>query len=134
MNRMRRYYRLKRDALLALLEACLVPWFVWQRPSGGMHILLELAPCWFEEPHGLVEPIDEDSVKGLKQPLWDKVIAARMKEQGFLLSTLSNYFARKPSRQGFVLGFSSTPEDVMRVLVQALAEVCREICPKRYAH
>ncbi|SBS39569.1 HTH-type transcriptional regulatory protein GabR [Marinomonas spartinae] len=130
MNRMRRYYRLKRDALLALLEACLVPWFVWQRPSGGMHVLIELAPCWFDELRGPVETMEADKSKGLKPPLWDEVIAARMKEQGLLLSTLSSHFVKKPSRQGFILGFSSTPEDVMRVLVQALAEVCRELCPR----
>lgn len=131
INRMRRHYRLKRDVLLALLEAHLTPWFVWQRPNGGMHILLELAPCWFDEQGQGVRRRMEEKKHDLKEWFWDDVIAENMREQGIALSVLSNHFTVKTSRQGFVLGFSGTSENMMGILVRALATNCSILLPQK---
>lgn len=109
LNRMRRHYRLKRDALLVLLEAHLTRWFDWKKPRGGMHVLIEIKPeC--------VSLIGAEIVLDL----W---IAQDIAKSGILLSTLSEHFAQKQhddGRFGFVLGFSGPSEEKMRKIIIAL--------------
>tara|TARA_R110001583_G_scaffold157120_1_gene309043 strand:- start:246 stop:599 length:354 start_codon:yes stop_codon:yes gene_type:complete len=106
---MRRHYRLKRDALLVLLEAHLARWFDWKKPRGGMHVLIEIKPEFV-------------SLIGAEIVL-DQWIAQDITKNDILLSTLSEHFAQKQhddGRFGFVLGFSGPSEEKMRKIIIAL--------------
>lgn len=105
INRMRRHYRLKRDALLALLKTHLSPWFHWQKPSGGMHILIEINNEML-------------SLKDNKRS--DDIIAKDLLANNVQLSTLSSHYVEGGLRQGFILGFSGASIEDMQYLVNVV--------------
>lgn len=109
MNRMRRHYRLKRDALLILLEMHLSDWFDWKKPRGGMHVLIEIKPEFIVKIH---------AENGLDQKMAQEVL-----QDGILLSPLSVHYAYeqgKSGRFGFLLGFSGPNEKQMKKIILVL--------------
>lgn len=125
INRMRRHYRKKRDYLLSLVEQYLTPWFDWQSPQGGMHLMIRLRPAVAER----LRSGDRQE----QRPL-DQQIAATLAAEGVLLEPLSPHYGhpkqviqtagdpRTPSTEGFILGFSRPDEDSMHLMLQTLAE------------
>ncbi|GAA0826555.1 PLP-dependent aminotransferase family protein [Marinomonas arenicola] len=105
INRMRRHYRLKRDALLTILTEQLALWCEWQKPQGGMHILLEIKPDWLQA---------REDIK------WDREIAQDLVKEGVVLSPLTRHFSISYQRQGFVLGFSGSSIATMRQSINVL--------------
>ena len=111
LNRMRRHYRLKRDALLILLEAHLTAWCDWKKPRGGMHVMIEIKP-------DVVSVIRSDVCL-------DILIAQALASKNIVLSPLSSHYAytqRDNKRLGFLLGFSGPTEEKMKKIITALAD------------
>ncbi|WP_417527741.1 PLP-dependent aminotransferase family protein [Marinomonas shanghaiensis] len=107
VNRMRRHYRFKRDALLRLLEAHLSAWFEWKSPRGGMHILLNIK----------AEVVSSMVTEGIL----DQRIAEDLSAESIVLSSLSLHYADKSNqKQGFLLGFSGPSEEDMAYIVDRL--------------
>jgi len=109
MNRMRRHYRLKRDALLRLLEIHLATWFDWKKPRGGMHVLIEIKPNFISKIH---------AENGLDQKIAQDII-----NEGISLSPLSVHYALEhcdAGRLGFLLGFSGPTEEQMKKIILAI--------------
>ncbi|ADZ89389.1 MocR-like pyridoxine biosynthesis transcription factor PdxR [Marinomonas mediterranea] len=109
LNKMRRHYRLKRDFLEALLTLHLSDWFEWEKPTGGMHILLRYK-----------SPLSEDHQH-----------AQRLKSQAFVqgltLSLLEEHYLDPESApKGLVLGFSNTAEEDMERWVVLLRDLMTE--------
>ncbi|TYL46527.1 PLP-dependent aminotransferase family protein [Marinomonas sp. IMCC 4694] len=110
VNRMRRHYRLKREALLTLLEAHLSPWFEWRKPRGGMHVLIEIK----------AEMVAKCPVNSL---CLDQQIAKELLISNIRLSYLSSHYVPPKIagyRMGFILGFSGPDEKAMSQMVRAL--------------
>lgn len=131
LNRMRRHYRQRRDALLGLLDDYLSPWCEWTLPAGGMHVLVRLRPP--------LEGLSSDKT----QP-WDQRIAETLRQEGIGLDPLSRYYpidypaddARSPHDSpgnaqsgmvgsGFILGFTDWDEADARYLLGHLREALR---------
>lgn len=119
LNRMRRHYRLRRDHLLNLLEQNLTPWFDWQKPTGGMHIMLRFKTEWLAQTAGQL--LDQQIAEQL-----ETIGIAGVKGRFSALST--HYPAQDPNaaawhvEQGFVLGFSATSEVLMTNLIALLRQ------------
>ncbi len=129
INRMRRHYRSKRDCLLTLAEQLLAPWFDWQSPQGGMHLIVRFRREIREQ---LSRPTNAD-----RAPL-DQQIARVLRHDGISLEPLSIHYGHPDQvaytsderpfapPEGFILGFSRPDEDSMRLMLQALkAELSR---------
>lgn len=115
VNRMRRHYRLKRDALLVLLDRHLSPWFEWKKPRGGMHILLMIKA-------------DVLSAISTEQAI-DQHISEDLVNRQIVLSPLSLHFSALSQDErgfGFLLGFSGPTETTMAQIVVALEQWCKE--------
>ncbi|OPX55503.1 transcriptional regulator, GntR family [Oceanospirillum multiglobuliferum] len=120
LNRMRRHYRLRRDYLLSLLEQNLTPWFDWQKPTGGMHIILRFKAELLAQTTGQL--LDQQIARQLEQI---RVSGAKIQ-----LSVLSAHYPAQNATavdfqigQGFVLGFSATDERNMLLLIEQLKQV-----------
>ncbi|REG83814.1 PLP-dependent aminotransferase family protein [Marinomonas pollencensis] len=105
LNRMRRHYRLKRDALLTLLSEQLSEWCEWQKPQGGMHVLVEIKSTWLGS---------REDIK------WDQKITQDLVKEGVVLSPLTHHFSISYERQGFILGFSGSSIETMRQSINVL--------------
>mgnify|MGYP000058897765 CR=1 FL=1 len=105
LNRMRRHYRVKRDVLLALLSEHLSEWCEWQKPQGGMHVLVEIKSTWLGE---------REEIK------WDQKITQNLVKEGCVLSPLTHHFSISYERQGFILGFSGSSMETMRQSINVL--------------
>ncbi|QEM83232.2 PLP-dependent aminotransferase family protein [Halomonas binhaiensis] len=118
LNRMRRHYRQRRDALLVLLEEYLSTWCEWDLPAGGMHVLVRLRPP-------LNEALPESRVPSDKTQAttrsWDQWIAETLRHEGIAIDPLSRYYPAdrgSPAnrgqdilvRTGFILGFTDWNE------------------------
>jgi len=124
INRMRRHYRKKRDGLLSLLNQLLAPWFDWQTPSGGMHLIIRLRPqvkeTLYEHLGDIALPIDQH-------------IAQLLTSENIKLEPLSNHYGSRdlqllnndlPSPEtpsGFILGFTNPEEKQMKYILEKLA-------------
>jgi GntR family transcriptional regulator/MocR family aminotransferase len=109
LNRMRRHYRLKRDALLILLEAHLATWFDWKKPRGGMHVMIEIKPNFVSMIHSEI--------------CLDLLITQSLDSKGVVLSPLSVHYVNAQidgRRLGFLLGFSGPTEEKMEKIIMAL--------------
>lgn len=125
LNRMRRHYRLRRDDLLNLLEQNLTPWFDWQKPTGGMHIVVRFKP----------ELLALYAGQYLDQRVADQLRARTCEGGRIQLSPLSAHYPVQPDgqdslqvEQGFVLGFSAVSEGLMVQLIQALQQQMQRLC------
>lgn len=106
INRMRRHYRIKRNFLLVLLEKTVTPWFKWQKPHGGMHILIKFKP-------NIIDTFPNEYL--------DARIASELLLKNVHLSTLSSHYVNQTTKQqGFVLGFSGLTELAMSKAVKTL--------------
>lgn len=144
INRMRRHYRQKRDYLLNLCQKKLNPWFDWQQPQGGMHLLIFLKSSLLAEY--------QTNEKAL-----DLKISQSMRLQHIIMHPLSYHFhseeceiekseiqkskkvveqllhhsrpkpASKPALQGFVLGFTGPDEATLQHMVETLAQRMTEL-------
>ncbi|MBR7888186.1 PLP-dependent aminotransferase family protein [Marinomonas sp. A79] len=115
VNRMRRHYRIKRDALLSLLDEFLSHWFYWKKPQGGMHILVEFKAN-FTKQNASNKPLDQ-------------IIAGQLTQANIVLSTLSEHYDKNATcfhREGFLLGFSGPSLEQIEDLVGAIASCCQE--------
>lgn len=109
LNRMRRHYRAKRDWLLQLLEAHLTPWFTWQRPNGGLHIVVYLKETFANEH-------------------WCGELDQRCLSSGLKLSWLQHHFAKQDTGpKGLVLGFSAVTEEQLQAWIVRISEVCQSL-------
>jgi GntR family transcriptional regulator/MocR family aminotransferase len=102
LRRMRRLYRQRRDALAQALERHVGAAGTVHGCLAGMHLALLLD-----------EAVD------------DRRASARAREQGLVAHALSGYLIgeRDVRRNGFVLGYSQVPVELMDELVQALAKI-----------
>lgn len=117
LNRMRRHYREKRDALVQLVHEHLSPWVDWHLPAGGMHVPVSIKPLWMAQRQ---EQHDNTP--------WDLRIARHLLAQGIELNVLSaHYHNQSASRQGFILGFSQPSHADMTRIIRALAEQFAEL-------
>ncbi|RUM48665.1 MAG: PLP-dependent aminotransferase family protein [Marinomonas sp.] len=112
LNRMRRHYREKRDALLALLSEHLEPWFEWDKPSGGMHVI-----AYFKSH--------------IRQPeqVWRQLDQA-CAEQGLALSWLHQHYHSLPEplpRPGLLLGFTGPSTEQLDQWVRLIALHAKKI-------
>lgn len=143
INRMRRHYRQKRDYLLNLCQQKLNPWFEWQQPQGGMHLLIFLKPSLLAESQTNDQALD-------------LIIAQAMRQQNIRMHPLSDHFysdegereiregeigelwkqsVAKPTanpvpisvHRGFVLGFTGPDEPTLQLMVETLAQTMTEL-------
>lgn len=116
MNKMRRHYRRKRDYLIQLFEENLTPWFIWQKPKGGMHAILMMKP--------LVRVDDEEGDEANIHH--DQYLTEMLLKQNIQLFPLSGFYMEKLNqnhiREGFVCGFTGTTEEDMRRIVIAIQQ------------
>ncbi|MCM2131791.1 PLP-dependent aminotransferase family protein [Larsenimonas rhizosphaerae] len=109
INRMRRHYRQKRDELLRLLDQHLRPWFDWQAPSGGMHVVIR-----FREAVSASGRLSETATR-------DQMVARDLMNEGIRLQPLSLHFVGESAdSQGFILGFTAPSMAAMSCMVTAL--------------
>lgn len=97
IRRMRSVYRERRDALICCLREELSSAAHIEGGQTGLHLCLVL--------------------NGVS----DGDIAARAFPQNLSLTPLSRFYARRPGRQGLVLGFGSTPAEKMAAAAHKLA-------------
>jgi DNA-binding transcriptional MocR family regulator len=65
----------------------------------------------------------------------DRAIAQRAAGRGLWLLPLSSFYASKPSLQGLVLGYGSTPVEEIPKAVKKLSEVlARSVADSRMKH
>lgn len=137
INRMRRHYRQKRDYLLYLCEQHLSPWFHWQQPQGGMHLLIFLKP-WLINQFVTSNAALLQGKEGRKGP--DQQISAAMRPYNIRMHPLSDHYATQSltsgetteyltKSQGFVLGFTGPDEKTQQFIVKTLAETLSVFCP-----
>jgi GntR family transcriptional regulator/MocR family aminotransferase len=102
LRRMRRLYRQRRDALVQALGRHVGAAGTVHGSCAGMHLALLLD-----------EAVD------------DQCASARARAQGLVAHALSGYLIGQTDarRNGFVLGYSQVPVDLMDELVQALATI-----------
>ena len=109
LNRMRRHYRHKRDALIDALDQHLTPWFDWERPNGGMHVVVYLKPDYTAQT-------------------WWQALDQGCREMGLQLSWLHQHYPKDESApRGLVLGFSGPDEQLQAQWVAWIAEVAQKI-------
>lgn len=130
INRMRRHYRKKRDYILDLLTQLLMPWFDWQTPSGGMHLIIRLKPQ--------VKVMLRGRLNGAHRQV-DQYLAEVLLGENINLEALSKHYG-SPSQilltkessspedtEGFVLGFTNPDENQMELMIKALASHLKRI-------
>ncbi|MFD1383046.1 PLP-dependent aminotransferase family protein [Rhodanobacter aciditrophus] len=109
LNRMRRLYRHKRDVLIDALDRHLGQWFDWERPSGGMHVILHVKPDYTSD-------------------VWWQALDQGCRAKGLHLSWLhSHYPSGEPAPLGLVLGFSGPDEANLTLWVCWIADVAQRI-------
>lgn len=113
LNRMKRHYRSKRDYLLSLLEQCLSPWFTWQKPTGGMHVVI-----YVKTPFS-----DGD---------WCRELNQHCLKNGLRLSWLQDHYGvANAAPKGLVLGFTGPTELQLDAWIKQLADVCQTLASKQ---
>jgi 2-aminoadipate transaminase len=100
IDRLRRVYRERRDAMLAALETHLPPGATWTRPGGGFFIWLTLP-----------------------EPLRAAEVAARAREARLLIPVGDPFFAERPTGQYLRLAFSYVTPEKIREGVEILGQV-----------
>lgn len=109
LNRMRRHYRSKRDALLCLLEQYLTPWFSWQKTSGGMHVVIYVKGSFSNED-------------------WCRELDLQCQKNGLRLSWLQHHYDESElAPKGLVLGFTGSKAGPLEEKVQLLAGICQKL-------
>lgn len=112
LNRMRRHYRSKRDRLLELLETHLGTWFTWQKPSGGLHVVIYVKDEFSSEQ-------------------WCRELNLHCLQSGLRLSWLQqHYVEQETAPKGLVLGFSAPAEEQLQAWIIRIAEVCQSLSEK----
>ncbi len=103
LNRMRNYYRAKRDRILRIFdESPLAPLMKIHEEDSGLHFLLEL-----------------------KTTMSDKVFAESCRERGIRITPLSAYYhdgAAAPQHI-FIVNYSSLSEDTLPASARVMAEI-----------
>ncbi|ALM53698.1 PLP-dependent aminotransferase family protein [Halomonas huangheensis] len=117
LNRMRRHQRQQRDQMCELLEEYLSEWCQWQRPAGGMHLVVYLRPA-------LVEQQEQNKPT-------DQWLADKLREEAIRLDPLSRYYPYRSDdnrvRQGFVIGFTGGESSNARRILSALQKQLQRI-------
>ncbi|RDL45054.1 PLP-dependent aminotransferase family protein [Marinomonas piezotolerans] len=110
LNRMRRHYRYKRDYLITLLEQYLQPWFEWEKPSGGMHIIARVRPHW------------------VAQAGWCEALEHGARQRNLKLMWLQQHYPNEDvAPAGLVLGFSGPSEQELARWISVIATVANTI-------
>ena len=108
LNRMRRLYRQKRDHLLLLLAQHLSPWFTWEKPKGGMHVVAYVTPTF-------------------QRHQWCDQVHQYCLDQGLSLSWLQHHYTVKDTApMGLVLGFSAPSLSQLAQWVDLLRAACEQ--------
>lgn len=109
LNRMRRLYRNKRDALISALDQHLGQWFDWERPNGGMHVVVYVKPYYSSD-------------------MWWQALDQGCRARGLQLSWLHQHYLNGASAPlGLVLGFSGPEEEDQAEWVSWIAQVAEKI-------
>ena len=100
LRRMRRLYRLRRDAMRSAVQVDLAPWLDGEPGDGGTHLLAHL-----------------------RAGLDDVAISRRARAGGIACPALSSFYTGPAKRQGLVIGFATTETETIPPLVKRLAAV-----------
>jgi GntR family transcriptional regulator / MocR family aminotransferase len=100
IRRMRLLYRDQRDLLVGELQRRLAARIMVAAPEQGMQL-----------------------VAFLRDNLSDVALAATLREHGVIVQPLSRMYQKAPPRQGFLLGFTGFPQQVIGPAVARLARV-----------
>jgi len=100
IRRMRLLYRDQRDLVVGELQRRLGPRIAVAAPEQGMHL-----------------------VAFLRDGLSDVALEAALSERGIIVRALSRMYLKAPPRQGFLIGFTGFPRQVIAPAVAQLARV-----------
>lgn len=104
IRRMRRLYLQKRNFMAEKLSI-LKPYFDWQIPNGGMHLVVYLKPEYEAR---------------------ESQIFQKLMEQGISIATLSSHYIAPDTRYGFILGFSQPSEAQLTNAINLLLQVLQQ--------
>lgn len=129
LRRMRRLYLEKRNYANSLLNKQLALYFVWQKPAGGMHTLIYFKPHWIKR-HEQSMPVKN----GTEPKELDSHIEECLAKRHIYINSISKHYISgdqlindkdQQRQQGFVLGFSQTSKEKLKMALEILAQQIR---------
>ena len=107
IRRVRRSYQERRRLLIELLQRQLAAWIEFDDHQAGMLITVKF-----------------------RQPLDDREVAKRCREDGVIFPALSDYYSRAPVQRGLLLGFCPFDEPEIRNNIDILEKHLRELASR----
>ncbi|TBR43922.1 PLP-dependent aminotransferase family protein [Marinomonas agarivorans] len=130
LRRMRRLYLDKRNYVNTILNKQLALYFTWQKPAGGMHTLLCFKPHWIKRHEQTAGVKNGTEPKELDQHIEECLV-----KRHIYISSLSKHYVQSSSlvnddkaqlpQQGFVLGFTQTPKEKLKMALEILSQQVR---------